>query len=184
MKVYVSIFTLILLLNLTTITPAKNGKIDLDLNFNLIPEEECKDFFEDYKIKMGKLESNNNYKIVNRYGYLGKYQFGKKTLKGLIKEGYLKTDNINDFLKDPELQEKAMDALINCNLDYISRNNLNKYIGQTIGGISISLTGLLAGSHLVGPYAVKRYLKTNGRVIKKDANGTSVKDYMKALYME
>lgn len=181
MKVYVSIITLVLLLNIATIIPAKNGTIEPLLR--MVPNEACKEPFEDYKIKMAKLESNNNYRITNRYGYMGKYQFGKKTLKGLIRNGYLKVNNIDDFLYDNELQERAMDALIICNLDYITRNKLTSYIGKEIGGVTISLTGLLAGAHLVGPYAVKRYLKTNGRVVKKDANGTSVKDYMREVYM-
>lgn len=178
MKKFIFVLSILLFIIINT---AKNRELPLNLDFDL--NEKCKEPFEEYKIKMAKLESNNNYIIVNRYGYMGKYQFGKKTLKGLIKNGYLKIDNINNFLDSPTLQEKAMDALIQCNLDYIERNNLGKYIGKNIGGVTISLTGLLAGSHLVGPYAVKRYLKTNGRIVKKDANGTSVKDYMKALYM-
>ena len=181
MKIYVSIFVIILLINISTITPAKNGELTLKLVD--IPKEFCKKPFEDYKNKMAKLESNNNYQIVNRFGYMGKYQFGKTTLKRLVRKGYLKTNNLHNFLKDSNLQEKAMDALIQCNLDYISRNNMDDYIGQNIGGITISLTGMLAGAHLVGPYAVKRYLKTNGRAIKKDANGTSVKDYMEKVYL-
>ena len=32
---------------------------------------------------MGKRESSNNYRAVNRFGYMGKYQFGKSTLKTL-----------------------------------------------------------------------------------------------------
>ena len=31
---------------------------------------------------IGFRESGNRYDIVNRYGYMGKYQFGKRTLKG------------------------------------------------------------------------------------------------------
>ena len=33
--------------------------------------------------EIGFKESGNRYDIVNRYGYMGKYQFGKKTLEGL-----------------------------------------------------------------------------------------------------
>ena len=34
-----------------------------------------------YKEKMGYLESRGRYDVKNRYGYLGKYQFSKTTLK-------------------------------------------------------------------------------------------------------
>ena len=37
------------------------------------------DFLDD----LGHRESTNNYKAVNQYGYLGKYQFGRKTLNAL-----------------------------------------------------------------------------------------------------
>jgi hypothetical protein len=131
-----------------------------------------------YKERMATLESGGDYTVVNRLGYMGKYQFGKKTLRGLMRTGYLETVGLKNFTKNVELQERAMDALIQHNLDYIKRNDLDKYVGRRIGGVKITLNGMLAGSHLVGPYAVKRYLKTNGRVIKKDANGTSVVDYL------
>ena len=34
-------------------------------------------------MQLGFRESGNRYDIVNSYGYMGKYQFGKSTLKGL-----------------------------------------------------------------------------------------------------
>ena len=57
-------------------------------------------------------ESGNRYDIVNRYGYMGKYQFGKKTLKGL---GIKVTQD--EFLNSPYIQEKAMYALLKQNTD-------------------------------------------------------------------
>lgn len=34
-----------------------------------------------YLDDIGNFESNNDYRKVNRFGYLGKYQFGRTTLK-------------------------------------------------------------------------------------------------------
>ncbi len=59
---------------------------------------------------IGKFESNNDYRKVNRFGYMGKYQFGKSTLKTLkikvTKEA---------FLNSPDLQEYAMQQLLKYN---------------------------------------------------------------------
>lgn len=186
MKLYVIIGIITLWINLTTATPLGFVPKELPVVYDM---EICADYvpqdpFQDYKDMMGYLESRGNYKIVNRFGYMGKYQFGKRTLKGLVRKGYLKTDNLGNFLEDVELQEKAMDALIQYNLDFFERNDLLKYIGRTIGGVKISLTGMLAGAHLVGPTSVKRYLKSNGRTVRKDGNNMSIKTYMNKLYEE
>jgi len=52
---------------------------------------------------LGHRESGNRYDVVNQFGYMGKYQFGKSTLRTLkikvTKEA---------FLNSPDLQEYAM----------------------------------------------------------------------------
>ena len=42
-------------------------------------------FLED----LGMRESSGNYKAVNQFGYLGKYQFGRKTLNAMDMKMYL-----------------------------------------------------------------------------------------------
>lgn len=143
--------------------------------------------------KMAALESggtDNPYTIVNQYGYLGKYQFSKRTLRGLVRRGYLKASKseLNNFLNDPDLQERAMMALIEHNKDVLLRYGLDEYVGRSVGGVTITMEGMLAGAHLLGPYAVKHYVKTGGsmrtvkvgkvNVRKYDGNGTSIKEYM------
>jgi len=124
---------------------------------------------------LGKYESNNDYTKVNKWGYLGKYQFSKRTLRGL---GYKVKPKV--FLNNPQLQEQAvMDLLIDNKR--VMNKHITKYTGKTINNIKITESGILAATHLVGPRAVKRYLKSNGRRIKKDALGTSVEDYMKTF---
>lgn len=138
--------------------------------------QETKD--ERFKYRMAMLESNNDHTVVNRFGYMGKYQFGMSTLRLLAKRGYMEPVTKTEFLRDVMLQEKAMDALIKENRNYIYRNKLNLYIGKKVRNTKITLEGMLAASHLVGPYAVKQFLYTDGRVNKKDGNGTSVVDYL------
>lgn len=121
---------------------------------------------------LGFKESNNDYTKVNKWGYLGKYQFSKRTLRGL---GYKVKPEV--FLNNPQLQEQAMMDLLIDNKK-VMRKQISKYVGKNINGILITESGILASTHLVGPKAVKRYLRSNGRKVKQDALGTSVEDYM------
>ena len=120
---------------------------------------------------IGFRESSNRYDIVNRWGYMGKYQFGRSTLKGL---GFTVTRK--EFLSNPQLQEEAMMALLLHN-----KEKLQKYIdvfdGKTVNGMIITESGILAAAHLGGQGSVKRYFK-NGKVFK-DGNGTKITSYMK-----
>ena len=119
---------------------------------------------------IGHRESTNRYDVVNPWGYMGRYQFGKSTLKGL---GY--DVSRKEFLSNPKLQEEAMMALLNHN-----KEKLQKYIdvfdGKTINGIYITESGILAAAHLGGQGSVKRYFK-NGKVFR-DGNGTKITSYM------
>lgn len=149
---------------------------------------------DSFKNKLGYMESGNRYDISNRYGYLGKYQFSKKTLRRLILKGYLdyNLSDVYKFRKDKVMQEKAMDALVQHNLDILYNYNLSKFIGKNVGGVKVTVEGLLAGAHLLGPYAVSHFLKTGGsmetvslsngvKIKKYDGNNTSIKKYMKAF---
>jgi len=128
-----------------------------------------------YVKKIGLAESNNNYKVINRFGYKGKYQFGYSTLRGL---GYSK-EEIKNFINDPEMQEEAMVKLVASNALVIENYGLSKYIGRHIRGVEITMEGLLAASHLRGPYAVAQFCWSGGNVNKVDGNGTSVLNYIK-----
>lgn len=121
---------------------------------------------------VGFKESRNRYHIVNKFGYLGKYQFGKSTLRRL------KVKNVENFLSNPEQQEQAFSALCSLN-KYILRNDIKRSVGKKINGIEITESGILAAAHLSGAGNVKKYLRTNGQNNKQDAFGTSIETYMK-----
>ena len=57
---------------------------------------------------IGFRESSNNYKAVNQFGYLGKYQFGRNTLNAI---GFDSISNY-EFLSNPSIQEEAMLTLL------------------------------------------------------------------------
>lgn len=128
--------------------------------------------FIDFRNAIGKKESNNNYKSVSKYGYLGKYQFSKYTLK------IYGVENIDEFLASPELQEKVFKAYVAENKWYL-RNEIKRYVGKTINGTLISESGIIAASHLAGPENVKVYLQNNGNIRFQDNFGTSIRHFIK-----
>ena len=117
-------------------------------------------------------ESRGDYSSVNTLGYLGKYQFGKSTLKRL------RIYNTQGFLKDAELQENAFIALCSVN-KWILRKDIKRKVGKKINGILITESGILAASHLAGAGNVKKYLRSNGMQNVKDAYGSDIEYYMK-----
>ena len=125
-----------------------------------------------FKEAIGFKESRGNYFSVNDFGYLGKYQFGKETLK------LIGIYTPNQFLYNPELQERAFLANAERN-KWILRKDINRFVGKTINGIDITESGILAAAHLAGPGSVKKYLRSFGRNRFSDAYGTSISNYMK-----
>jgi len=128
--------------------------------------------FVGFKEALGFKESGGNYFRVNSLGYLGKYQFGAETLK------LIGIYNSNQFLYNPELQEKAFLANAERN-KWILRKDIKRYVGKTINGVNVTESGILAAAHLAGPGSVKKYLRSYGSNNLQDAYGTSVRAYMK-----
>jgi poly-D-alanine transfer protein DltD len=127
--------------------------------------------FNEFANAIGFRESSNNYLSINQYGYLGKYQFGKAALKDV------KINNRKEFLNNPNIQDKAFLSLCKIN-KYRLRKHIVKYVGTTINGIKITESGIIASAHLVGAGSVKKYLRSNGKKIKKDTNNTSLEEYL------
>ena len=120
---------------------------------------------------IGFRESSNNYRAVNQFGYLGKYQFGRKTLNSL---GYEDVSN-REFLENASIQEEAMYALLNHN-KRILRRQIQKYHGETIHGVYITESGILAAAHLAGAGNVRKFFRKGYEF--KDGNGTKMTSYM------
>ena len=125
-----------------------------------------------FKEAIGFKESRGDYSIINIYGYLGKYQFGKGTLKLIgIKDA-------KGFIGNSYLQEQAFSANTSRN-KWILRRDIKRFQGTYIGGIKITESGMLAAAHLAGPGNVKKYLRSGGTIEFNDAFGTSIKYYLK-----
>lgn len=125
-----------------------------------------------FKEALGFKESRGNYKAVNQFGYMGKYQFGKGTLELIgVRDTQL-------FLETPELQEAAFYANASRN-KWILRRDIKRFVGKKINGILITESGILAAAHLAGPGSVKKYLRSWGANAFSDAFGTTLGYYMK-----
>jgi hypothetical protein len=145
-----------------------------ELELKRLEEERIRQYHEEelnrFLTDIGFRESGNRYDITNSWGYMGKYQFGKSTLKGL---GFEVTRK--EFLSNPQLQEEAMMALLLHNKEKL-QTYIDLYDGETINGMYISESGILAAAHLGGQGSVKRYFR-NGKVFR-DGNGTKITSYM------
>jgi hypothetical protein len=121
---------------------------------------------------IGDFESGNTYNKVNRYGYLGRYQFNIGTLNKHLK---IKCTP-QEFIDQPMLQEYAMTEYLLAN-----KKELSKYIGEyqfkTFRGIYITESGVLAAAHLGGAGSVRKFFK--GGEIFKDGNGVPITKYMR-----
>jgi len=146
------------------------GEMELDYIEPVLIEIIETDQTEDFLNAVGFKESGNNYDIVNKFGYMGRYQFGKGTLKGL---GYKVTQE--EFLNSPEIQERAMMDLLKHNKKKLQKY-IDKYGGQTIHGVYITESGILAAAHLGGQGNVKKFFRRGKKF--KDGFGTGITTYM------
>ena len=127
--------------------------------------------FNGFKEKLAFRESGGRYYCINKFGYIGKYQFNLSTLK------MFKIYNGKKFLNNPELQEKVF--LMNMQRNkWILRKDINWFVGSVINGLEITESGILAAAHLSGPGNVKKFLRGNGKADLKDAFGTSISNYL------
>ena len=182
-------FTLLLFTIGTTLLPSNSSNSyddnavfvtspSVGYDFNIISHKipfTVKDFVG-FKEFLGFFESGSDYKKINRLGYLGKYQFGRSTLK------VLRVKKINKFIDLPELQEKAflMNVMRN---KWILRREIKRFNGKKLNNILITESGIIAAAHLSGPGNVKKYLRNYGddKFDLGDINGTKISDYMKTF---
>ena len=127
---------------------------------------------------LGYKESGNNWQSVNVIGCFGEWQFRESTLKYL---GYRKI-TLAKFKADPqifprEMQLEALKTLIKVNLIFLM--DYEHFIGDSINGVLITKSGMIAASHLGGAGSLQKFLSSNGSINSKDVLGTSIYDYLK-----
>jgi len=144
---------------------------DLESNYH---EAEFIRFIND----LGHRESGNNWLCINQIGCFGEWQFDESTLRYL---GYrkitLKGFKANPQIFPKELQLEALKVLIRVNLCIL--REYEHFIGDSIKGVRITKSGMIAASHLGGAGSLQKFLDSDGRINKKDVFGTSIYDYLK-----
>jgi Ca2+-binding RTX toxin-like protein len=152
--------------------------------------------YTDFISAVGQRESGNNYSVVATPGYLGRFQFDEGALKAI---GFYNGDSTAaidfvgtwtskaagygvaskaDFLASHAAQDAAILDWFNLIDSELTRENLQGYEGQTIGGVLITESGMLAGAHLAGVGGLKAFLTSGGSQNFADFNGTHVSDYL------
>lgn len=151
-----------------------------------VPKTKRKSFkpksFEHFLWALAQRESGNDWKVYNKWGYMGKYQFGKLALEDL---GYGNCVTFEEFKVNPDVfPEWLQDELI---VTYIKKNkrNLGRYIRNydncIIDSVEITESGIIAAAHLVGSGNTTKWFDNCGEIDIKDGNGVSIKEYMKTF---
>jgi LysM repeat protein len=122
-------------------------------------------------------EGGGNYKVVNKYGYVGKYQFGESALSDLgyyVSDGsspWIKMPNgheifryqwkgtwtgkdginsLEDFRNFPDEQDVAALAWVRLLCSRARKAGADKYEGKVFSGIKITHSGIVGAAHLKG----------------------------------
>jgi hypothetical protein len=178
-KIFLAIF--FFLVSVICRAPVIDFRLKL-IKFSLISAEVERKYHESEYTRfindLGYRESRNNWLCINRIGCFGEWQFAESTLKYLgFRKITLKRFRANPSIFPRELQAEALRSLIRVNLIYLK--DYEHCEGDSIKGILITKSGMIAASHLGGAGSLKKYLNSRGKVNKKDAFGTSVSDYLK-----
>lgn len=149
--------------------------------------------YADFLKAVAQRESSMNPNAHNPYGYVGLFQMGEAAL---IDAGYYKSDGSgkNDwtgawtgkngvtslaaFKNDPQAQITAITDYHQKVWGYVKGMGLDQYVGQTVGGVLITESGLIAGSHLVGAGNMAKFLRSGGSIIPRDGNNTPITEYV------
>jgi hypothetical protein len=144
----------------------------------LLPDEQ-----RNYLVPLAKRESGFIPDVRNEYGYTGLFQLGEQALEELKRFGMAPENMTLNRLRYTAAEDQARLALNLAELNWRRIvNEASQKLGQSVNGIPVTKPGLLAAAHLVGPSAVKKWLASDGKKTKADANGTKIEDYMR-LYM-
>ena len=127
--------------------------------------------FNTFKDTLGQIESANDYSVRGGFNdhYLGKYSFGKAALED-VGIGYSEEEQ-EDFLSNPEKQEKAFEEFTKQNHEYLlHRSEMYRNMPQT------EKLAVLGYAHNQGRGGALKYLET-GKT-QKDGFGTDAQMYI------
>jgi integrating conjugative element protein (TIGR03758 family) len=150
----------------------------------------------DFLHDLGMRESRLDPSARNPFGYIGLFQMGEAALQDA---GYYRGDltrandwtgswkgtgsisSLSDFFARPDSQVQAIVAYHNRLLAQIRSLGLDRTVGSTVGGVPVTLSGLVAGAHLVGIGNLQTFINSSGGTVPRDGNGVPVTTYMAEL---
>ena len=144
-------------------------------------KEEQKPFnYNDWKEEIAKIESNGNYKAINKHtNALGKYQFVPSIWWNKIKtfsENKVKLNSYQDFLNNPSIQEEFMSHYTNTSLiPALKRLRLRE--STDLPQLKYISDGrLMALFHFQGPTGAVNWIKANKMI--GESRNISVPSYL------
>lgn len=157
------------------LSDAKHEEIKINYKLRTAREYKEKEFTR-FLDSVAYSESRGNPKAYNKYGYIGKYQFGNIARKS-CGYGYI---SCSDFIKNPSIwsekeQDTAMLRLLQKNEQHLAQI-IHVYDGLSVKGTIVTKSGMLAAAHLAGASGVKDYFMHD--LNPNDVYGTSLEDYL------
>jgi len=145
--------------------------------------------FVDFKNAIGMRESSNDYTVENKYGYLGRYQFGLARLsdfglcsrrvgtRGYGNKSFVWKSPFSEsvFLNSPSLQDMVFSSHVR-NYKLIINRRYGMWVNKDIYGVRVTVSGIIACFHLLGMGGFNDFLSGKDG---SDANGTKATDYIK-----
>lgn len=153
--------------------------------------------FDAFFAALRYMESRGDYAAVNTLKFIGAYQFGEAALVDL---GYVRRDrdlydnnygggftgkdgirSVNDFLNSPRVQDKAANAWLRIMWRYIESEKLSRYAWKKVGSVTLSPSGMLAATHLLGTGGLKQFIRSGGSADIRDPYGMPLVNYIEKL---
>ena len=132
----------------------------------------------------GNWSAQNNEQGSGGAGHFGRVQFGRGRLQdaeraGVIPQGF-SPESLVSGTPEAQQTQRALERWhfndLNQNID---RMGLGQYEGQTMNGVPVTRSGMMAAAHLGGMGGLRQFLQTGGQHNPADAYGTSLADYMR-----
>ena len=120
-------------------------------------------------------ESSGDVGAENPSGAVGLTQAMPDTLEDFKDETGLEFTP-EEYANSRELQTQFQDWYEQKTINYIMDQGLDRYIGQTIKGVPITMSSMLGMAHLGGDYGMRKFIETGGRYDPDDGY-TKLSDY-------
>ncbi len=123
---------------------------------------------------------NNETGAGGAKGHFGILQFGQARLEDAKRAGVIPSSMTpQQFKQNQQAQVDASNWHFNDIDSRIQKNGYDRMVGQTIGGVPISMNGMRAMAHLGGFGGLSKFIQTGGSYNPSDSFGTSLAAYGK-----